>query len=316
MKTILTGVKPTGVPHVGNFFGAIKPAINLGANFLFIADYHALTTVKDAELMKTLTRDLACSYLACGLNPSKTVFYRQSDVPQIFELFTILQNTTTKGLLNRAHAFKAHGQEETVNMGLFNYPMLMSADILAFNTTHVPVGQDQKQHIEIAQSIARAFNAVYGETLVVPSPLIEKDVATIPGLDGRKMSKSYNNQIPLFAAPGELKKTIMRITTDSSLPAEPKPTEHVLFQLYSLFAKKDETAKMKKRFQTGVGWGEVKTALFEVANRELTPMREKFDYYQQNYHLVEKILADGAKNAQIQATKTLDLVKKAVGICP
>ena len=313
-KVVLTGVKPTGIPHVGNFFGAIKPAIELGADYLFIADAHALTTVKDAKLMRGLVRELACAWLACGLNPSKTVFYRQSDVSEIFELFTILQNTTAKGLLNRAHAFKAAGAEESINMGLFNYPLLQAADILAFGTTHVPVGQDQKQHIEIAQSIAKAFNAVYGETLVVPAPQISKEVAIIPGLDGRKMSKSYGNQIPLFHPPADLKKYIMRITTDSSLPTEPKPTDHVLFQLYSLFATGQEAAAMKKRFKSGIGWGEVKAELFEVANRVLTPMREKFDYYMQNYAEAEKILQDGAARAKEKARATLDRVKVAVGL--
>ncbi|MCL2586655.1 MAG: tryptophan--tRNA ligase [Firmicutes bacterium] len=314
-RTILTGVKPTGIPHVGNLFGAIRPAIELGADYLFIADYHALTTVKDAKTMRGLVKELACAWLACGLDPKRTVFYKQSDVSEIFEIFTIVQNITPKGELDRSHAYKAAMDEgQSINMGLYNYPILMSADILAFDTTHVPVGKDQEQHLENAKHIARAFNAIYGQTFTVPESLIEKSVATIPGLDGRKMSKSYGNQIPLFAPANELKKHIMRITTDSSLPSEPKPTDHVLFQLYSLFATKQETDTMAKRFLVGIGWGDVKKELYEVANRELTPMREKFDYYMANYAEVEKILSEGAGRARKKAQATLERVKIAVGI--
>lgn len=323
-RVILTGVKPTGTPHVGNFFGAIKPAIELGADFLFIADYHALTTVKNAKELQGFVREIACTWLACGLDPSKTIFYKQSDIPEIFELAIILANITPKGLLNRAHAYKAivqaAGDESTINMGLFNYPILQSADILAFGTTHVPVGQDQKQHIEICADIAKAFNAKFGQNLPLtsifkpPEALIQPGVATIPGLDGRKMSKSYGNQIPLFVPPNELKKYIMRITTDSSTPTEPKPTDHVLFGLYSLFATPAEVKTMRTKFQQGIGWGEVKSSLFEVANRTLTPMRERYEYYMKNYGEVEKILNDGAVKAREVARKTLDRVRKAVGV--
>ncbi|MCL2846975.1 MAG: tryptophan--tRNA ligase [Firmicutes bacterium] len=333
MKTILTGVKPTGVPHIGNYFGAIKPAIDStnelrGAkSYLFIADYHALTTVKSAAEMNQYVREIACTWLACGLDIKKTVFYRQSDVPQIFELSTILTNVTPKGLMNRAHAYKAIVQaaidrgvdpDVDVNMGLFTYPILMSADILAFDTDLVPVGRDQQQHVEITVDIAKAFNAVYGgsddkKILTIPQPKIEKSVATIPGLDGRKMSKSYGNQIPLFANSNDLKKCIMRITTDSTAPTDPKPTDHPLFEMYKLFANPSEIEFMTNKFANGVGWGDVKTELFRVADRTITPMRERFEYYMNNYELVEKILADGAKSARKKATETLSRVRLAIG---
>jgi len=327
-KTILTGIKPTGVPHVGNYFGAIKPAIemaNMGENrsFLFLADYHSLTTVKNANELKQYVREIACTWLACGLDLKRTVFYKQSDVPQIFELATILANVTPKGLLNRAHAYKsivadalAAGKDPDVdvNMGLYTYPILMAADILAFDTNLVPVGADQKQHVEIAQNIVRAFNAVYGNTLVVPEPKIEKNVSTIPGLDGRKMSKSYGNQIPLFAPEAELKKHIMRIVTDSSLPTDPKPTTHPLFEMYKLFATADEVKEFAKRFKNGIGWGDAKKELFNVANRELTPMREKYNFYMANPHMVDDVLNAGAVQARMVATNTLKRVRSAVGV--
>ena len=320
MKTILTGIKPSGTPHVGNFFGAIKPAITQinatrGArSLLFIADYHALTTVRDSGMLRDYVRELACVWLACGLDPKTTIFYRQSDVPEIFELATIISNITPKGLLNRAHAFKAATDSGAdVNMGLFNYPVLMSADILAFDTNYVPVGQDQKQHVEITADIAGAFNAVWGQTLTIPEPRIEKAVAIIPGLDGRKMSKSYGNQIPLFAPAIELKKHIMRITTDSSEPSEPKPLDHPLMQLYTLFATPEEANIMRTRFANGVGWGTVKSELVTVAERTIAPMRAKFEYYIANYGLVEDILRDGAKRARAIAKKTLKRVRIAVG---
>ncbi|MCL2570311.1 MAG: tryptophan--tRNA ligase [Firmicutes bacterium] len=325
-KTILTGVKSTGIPHVGNYFGSFKPSIE-GAkaanmrSFLFIADYHALTTVKCAAEMKENVNEIACTWLACGLDLKKTAFYRQSDVPQIFELAIILSNVTPKGLMNRSHAYKAVVQDAVdagkdpdvdVNMGLFCYPILMSADILAFDTNFVPVGQDQKQHVEIAQAIARSFNAIYGSVLVVPEPKITKDQATIPGLDGRKMSKSYGNQIPMFAPEGELKKYIMKIVTDSSLPTDPKSTDCVIFDLYKLFATDDEVHVMKSKFENGIGWGEVKNELFRVANRTLTPLREKYNYFKSNPEIVEQLLQDGAKKARKVAQKTLDRIRKSI----
>ena len=315
------------MPHVGNYFGAIKPAIERiadgeGGGFLFIADYHALTTVKDAELLRQYVKEIACTWLACGLDAGKTIFYRQSDVPEIFELATILSNSTPKGLLNRAHAYKAAVQmsldagkdpDNDVNMGLFNYPVLMAADILAFGTNFVPVGSDQKQHCEIASDIAKAFNHVYGQVLTIPEALILKEQAVLPGLDGRKMSKSYGNQIPLFVPEKQLEKYIKRIVTDSSDPNQPKTTHVPIFQLYKLFASEQETKVMEEKFAKGISWGEVKGELFTVANRQLASLREKYNYYMENYTEVEKILAKGALRAREVATKTLARVRKAIG---
>jgi len=321
-QVVLTGVKPTGMPHIGNYLGAIRPAIesaNKGsqpfvfdntdaASFFFIADYHALTTVKCAKELRRLTQEIACVWLACGLDPKKTVFYRQSDVPEIFELSVILGNYTAKGLLDRAHAFKDACQAgRDVNIGLYTYPVLMSADILAFGTNFVPAGKDQQQHIEIAQDIAQAFNAACGlQVLVVPMPRIAKDVAIIPGLDGRKMSKSYGNVIPLFCDEAELLRCIKRITTDSSAPDAPKPKDHLIFQLYKHFSGKD--------MDTRIGWGDAKQKLFEVINAALKPMRDKYNYYMENYGEVEKILTEGAARARVAARGTLERVRKAIGV--
>lgn len=324
---VLTGIKPSGVPHIGNYFGSMKPSIEAAnasthPSFLFLADYHALTTVKSAAELQQYVKDVSCAWLACGLDTTTTVFYRQSDVPQTFELATILSNVTPKGLMNRAHAYKAvtaaaeaAGREldGEVSMGLFNYPVLMSADILLFDTNWVPVGSDQKQHIEIAADIAKAFNAVYGDVLVVPQPKIEKEQATIPGLDSRKMSKSYGNQIPLFAPEAELKNYIKKIVTDSSAPTEPKSTDSLVFILYQLFATPEEVREMEKRFKRGIGWGEAKDELFRVVNRKLAPMRERYEHYVNNYHEVEEILDKGAAIARGVAEQTLKRVRSVIG---
>lgn len=324
MKTILTGIKPTGISHLGNYFGAYAPAITslnsgVAQSFFFIADYHALTTVKNAETLREYNKQIACTWLACGLDPNNSVFYRQSDVPEIFELAIILANYTPKGLLNRAHAYKdirknkEKGDEE-VNMGLFNYPLLQASDILTFGATDVPVGKDQKQHIEICQGIARAFNAIHGEVLTVPNVQIKKDVATIPGLDGRKMSKSYGNQIPLFCSSQELDFYIKKIKTDSSLPIDPKSTDCDIFALYKLFANKEELKIMENKFAVGVGWGEVKKELHRVTDRLIAPMREKYLFYMSNPDVVEKILQDGARRARERARQILNRVRSAVGV--
>jgi len=310
MKTILTGIKPTGTPHIANYFGAIKPALegaSDGKSFFFIADYHALTTVRNPKEMSQNIKEIVCTWLACGLDPKKTTLYRQSDVPEIFELATILGNVTAKGLMDRAHAYKAAVQaNESVNMGLYTYPILMAADILLFDTNFVPVGQDQKQHIEIAADIANSFNAIYGKVLTVPQPQIRKDVAIIPGLDGQKMSKSYGNVIPLFASPDELLKCIKRITTDSSAPTDPKPADHLIFKLFELFGKKG--------VKTNVGWGQLKQELFETADAYIAPMRDKYNKLMANYGEVEKILDDGATKARKVAAETMTRVKKAIGV--
>ena len=326
-KTTLSGIKPTGVPHVGNYFGSIKPNLekaseNNMASYLFVADYHALNQIKDPAVLKQCVREIACTWLACGLDPKKTVFYRQSDVPEVLELAIILTGVTPKGLLNRAHAYKAIVQaasedgrdpDSDVNVGLYFYPILMAADILMFDTNFVPVGQDQKQHIEIAGDIAKAFNATYGQTLTVPEAVIKKEVAIVPGIDGRKMSKSYGNQIPLFAEAGELKKAIMRIVTDSTSPQEPKSIEHPIFQIYKLLATDVEAKAFAKRFSSGIGWGEAKAELLRVAEREFKPLRERYNYFINNFDQVEKILQDGAKKARVKAREVLRRVRTAIG---
>jgi len=326
-KRVLTGIKPTGDAHIGNYFGALKPAVDLSESgeydcFYFIADYHALTTLGTKEEMKNYTFNMACALLACGLDPEKVVFYRQSDVPEIFELNWILSNVTPKGLMNRAHAYKAivernqeNGQDldAGVNMGLYNYPILMAADILTFKSDFVPVGLDQKQHIEIARDIATYFNNKYGEVLTLPNDLIQKDCPALVGLDGRKMSKSYGNTIPLFCPENELKKKINRIVTDSRLPGEPKDIDCTLNKIYKLFATEQQQTEFDKKLLAGLGWGDAKKELIEVANEYIKPMREKYEYYQQNPKIVKEILDTGANRARMIAKRSLEKVKKAIG---
>ena len=323
---ILTGIKPTGIPHIGNYFGAIKPAIELSKSdndcLYFIADYHALNIIKEKEKFYELNYVIASTWLACGLDPEKVVFYKQSDIPEVFELSWILSNVTAKGLLNRAHAYKAKVEENesnnldpdlNINMGLYNYPVLMAADILLMNTTKVPVGLDQKQHVEIAREIARVFNHTYGKGLVVPEEVISKSFGVLPGLDGRKMSKSYNNVIPLFCDENELRKKINKIVTDCKLPGEEKNVDCLLFQIYSLFANEEEINEMKTLFKNGIGWGDAKKKVFEVVNNYLSPMREKYNYYMAHKEIVDEILLKGAAKARIIAKETLDRVRKLIG---
>lgn len=326
-KRVLTGIKPTGYAHIGNYFGALKPAVELSETgeydcFYFIADYHALTTLNNKEEMQDYSYNMACALLACGLNPDKVVFYRQSDVPEIFELNWILSNVTPKGLMNRAHAYKAivernqeSGQDldSGVNMGLYNYPILMAADILMFNSDFVPVGLDQKQHIEIARDIANSFNNKYGKILTEPNDLIQESCPSLVGLDGRKMSKSYGNTIPLFSTENELKKKINRIVTDSRLPGEPKDIDCTLNKIYKLFATEAQQKEFDQKLLAGLGWGDAKKELFEIANEYIKPMREKFYYYQENKHLVDEILAKGAERARAVAKANLNRIRKAIG---
>ena len=312
MQVYLTGIKATGNPHLGNYLGAIKPAIDdaNGADiksFYFIADYHSLTTVHDRAKLREKTREVACVWLACGLDPRKTVFYRQSDIPEIFEISTILGNYTAKGLMDRAHAFKAAKDAgHDVNIGLFTYPILMSADILTFNANFVPVGSDQQQHVEIATDIAGAFNAIHGKTFVVPKASIKKDVAVIAGLDGRKMSKSYNNEIPLFCPEADLLKYIKKIPTDSTPADAPKDRTHLIFQLYRHFTGAELDNK--------IGWGDAKMRLFDAVNAVISPMREKYNQLTQNYAEVEKILREGAERARVVSRETISRVRAAIGV--
>lgn len=325
---VLTGIKPTGTAHLGNYLGAIKPAIKQANNnnalaYFFIADYHALNYIQDKEELARLTYELASTWLACGLDIEKVVFYKQSDVYQTFELQSVLNNVTPKGLLNRAHAYKAMvednvnkglDQDSNINMGLYNYPILMAADILLFDTKLVPVGQDQKQHVEITRDIAQYFNKKYGNTLVVPEPVIEDKVSTIIGLDGRKMSKSYGNIIPLFCTEKVLQKTINKIVTDSSGVDEPKDTDNNVYKLYKLFATPKELKDFELALSQGIGWGSAKKELFNVINRELAPLREKYNYYMENLHIIDELLQKGAQKARQVASDTLLRVRKAIGV--
>lgn len=327
-QVVLTGIKPTGTPHIGNYFGAIKQAIEMSKNdeydnFYFIADYHALNSLKTKDDMQKYTRELACTWLACGLDPEKVMFYRQSQINEATELCWILMNVTPKGLMDRAHAYKACVQaneemgkdaDDGVNMGLYNYPILMAADILLFNTKFVPVGADQKQHVEMARDIAKYFNKKYGYTLVVPQERIQEKTATLVGLDGRKMSKSYGNQIPLFCDEAVLKKLISSIKTDSSLPTEPKSTDCTLFEYIKLFGTEEKVAEMEKRFAEGISWADVKKELFEIVNSYLKPMRDKYDYYMAHFEEVEELLKKGEERAKVIAKETIERVKKAIGV--
>ncbi|HMY21591.1 MAG TPA: tryptophan--tRNA ligase, partial [Polyangium sp.] len=291
-KTILTGVKSSGHPHIGNYVGAIKPALELvkkpdHQGLLFIADYHSLTTVHDKKAMQHSTLEVAATWLACGLDPSNVVIFRQSDIPELFELAWVLSCFTGKGLLNRAHAYKAIVQKNEeagndvdagVNMGLYNYPVLMAADILMFGTDLVPVGKDQLQHLEMTADMAGSFNAVYGPILKIPAAYINEQTAIIPGLDGRKMSKSYDNEIPLFGDPKKLRKLVMRIVTDSRPPEEPKePETSHIFQMYQAFATPEQAAALADRYRKGIGWGEAKQALYEALEASLAEPRKVYD---------------------------------------
>jgi tryptophanyl-tRNA synthetase len=329
MKIALTGIKPTGTLHIGNYFGAIKPALRLAEKYearYFIADYHALNAVKNADALRNAISGIAAGWLAAGLDPEKTVFYRQSDVPETFELATILAAFTSKGLMNRAHAYKAAVEQNVVrgedgdagiNMGLFTYPVLMAADILLFNADLVPVGHDQMQHIEMAQDIAGALNFNYKQKLLnVPEAAVQEDTAVVPGLDGRKMSKSYGNTIPLFSDERELRSLIMRIVTNSQTVDEPKdPDSSQIFALYKLFADSDEQAALAARYRGGgMGWGEAKEELFRVVNRCLIPLRERYNALLAEPENLNRILRDGALKARAIACETIKRLRKAVGI--
>ena len=330
MKQIsLTGIKPTGDLHIGNYFGAIKPALELAKTYnarYFIADYHGLNTMKDPAELNTTIRHVAAGWLASGLDPEKVIFYRQSSIPEVFELTTMLMAFTSKGLMNRAHAYKAAVQENNekgddtdagVNMGLFTYPVLMAADIILFDSDIVPVGKDQVQHIEMAQDIAQSVNANYGKQILkIPLAGVQENSAVVPGLDGRKMSKSYNNTIPLFAPEKILRKTIMRIVTNSQPVEEPKdPDSSQIFLLYKLFADNAEQSALAARYRTGgMGWSEAKEELFRVVNRTLSPIREQYEEIMADIPALDKILAQGAEKARPIAAATVRRFREAAGI--
>ncbi len=323
-KIVLTGIKPTGTPHIGNYLGALKPLIDLSQNhktIMFIADLHALNAEKDAQAIKQHTYEIAALMIAMGLNLENTVLFRQSDIDEIYKLSEFLMNVTPKGLMNRAHSYKARVEKNTeigedvdagVNMGLYTYPILMAADILLYNSDIVPVGKDQKQHVEFARDIAGYFNNIYGETFKLPEPVIGETAGIIPGLDGRKMSKSYDNTIPLLCPSNELKKKVMRIITDSKTPEESKnPDESTIFQIYRFFANETEIAALRKRFlDGGMGYGEAKTILFEKMDSVLSKPRAEYERLLANKSEIDAILANGAKRAGFVASKTIAKVKK------
>ncbi|HEX4854955.1 tryptophan--tRNA ligase [Arenimonas sp.] len=326
---VLTGITTSGTPHLGNYAGAIRPAIAASRrpgveSFYFLADYHALIKVQDPARVQRSTLEIAASWLACGLEPDKVWFYRQSDIPEIPELTWLLTCVAGKGLLNRAHAYKAAvdrnreaGEDDDagVSAGLFMYPVLMAADILMFRAHSVPVGRDQIQHIEMARDFGARFNHLYGEHFVLPEAAIEENVATLPGLDGRKMSKSYDNTIPLFAPRAELKKLIFSIVTDSRAPGEPKDTEgSALFQLHQAFSTPEQSAAFARAFAEGIGWGEAKQALFERIDAEVAPMREKYEALMAKPIEIEAILREGAIKARRIATPLLAELRHAVGL--
>lgn len=320
MKIFLSGIQPSGALHLGNYFGAMQPAIELqsqGQAVYFIADYHALTSVNKAEDLRRFTLDVAAGFLACGLDPQRAILFRQSDVPQVHELAWLLSVVTPMGLLERAHSYKdkvAHGAETT--HGLFAYPVLMAADILLFNADVVPVGKDQKQHLEIARDIAQKFNDRYGPVLKLPEPLIRESTAIVPGLDGRKMSKSYHNTLELFSEEKALQKKIMSIPTDSTPVADPKPLEgSILAQLMQTVGSPEQYASFAKKMQQGgVGYGDLKKELAAVIKEFLKPFQEKYHHYQNHPAEVHEILNQGAERARALALPILQKVRQATGL--
>ena len=325
----LTGITTSGTPHLGNYVGSIRPAVRASLtagveSFYFLADYHSLIKIDEPERIQRSTLEIAASWLAAGLDPERVTFYRQSDIPEIPELTWFLTCVTGKGVLNRAHAYKAAvdknmaaavDPDSDVNMGLFMYPLLMGADILMFNAHKVPVGRDQVQHIEMARDMANSFNHRYGNHFVAPEAAIEEAVATLPGLDGRKMSKSYDNTIPMFASRAQLQKLIASIVTDSRAPGEPKETQgSALFQIYQAFASADETQSLQQAYADGIGWADAKQVLLERIDREIAPMRDTYQSLINDPLRIEAILAAGAAKARAVATPLMQELRHAVGL--
>ena len=317
---ILSGIQPTGAPHLGNYFAMMKPAIELqnqGEAFLFIADYHTLTVTPNPETLRKQITELAADFLACGLNPEKTIFFRQSDIPELTELTWVLSCLTPVGLLERCHSYKdkvANGISP--NCGLFFYPMLMSADILMYKSNIVPVGKDQKQHVEVARDIAIKFNNTYGETFPLPEPQIKEDVATVSGTDGRKMSKSYSNTIPLFGDEKQIRKTFMKIVSDSKTPEEPKdPDSCSIFALYKLFTTEKQIKDMAARYRAGgLMYSTAKQELFEMYKTHFDPLRKKREEITVDQQYIETILHTGAEKASAIAKETIKEVRQKVGL--
>ncbi len=329
-KRILTGITTTGIPHIGNFFGAIKPAIELSdsndaESFLFLADLHAIIKQNDHSAIEDSVKNVALAWLSAGLNPDNTNFYRQSDIPEISELAWILGCVTSKGLINRSHAYKAAvdqnkannlDDDKAITMGLFSYPVLMAADILIFNATHVPVGSDQIQHLEMTRDIAARFNHIYKNDLFnLPEAITNDDAKTIPGLDGRKMSKSYNNVIPFLCSEKELQKGVMRIVTNSLEPGVKKDIKDCnLFTIYSSFASNDQIDALKKLYADGVGWGEAKKLVFNDLNAIIEPVRDRYFDLLQKPDYLNEVLDHGSLKVAPIAKELLEKVRDLVGI--
>jgi tryptophanyl-tRNA synthetase len=337
-QRVLTGIQATGQPHIGNLVGAIRPGLRLVEEghdaMYFIADYHALTTLQDGQQIAKLTREVAATWLASGLDPNRVLFYRQSDIPEIFELTWALTCYTPKGWMNKAHSYKARVAENIavaaarnqpaeevdvdagINMGVYDYPILMAADILAFDADLVPVGKDQQQHVEIARDIAQRINHAVGkEVLRLPRAMIDPDTGLVPGLDGRKMSKSYGNAIPMFAPTKDLQKLASRIETDSTPPESPKdPDKSTIFQIYKAIASADDARTLADRMRAGIGWGDAKRALFEKLESELAPARERYRALMAEPEKIDALLAEGAARARPTARRTLDRVRAAIGM--
>jgi tryptophanyl-tRNA synthetase len=326
----LTGITTTGTPHIGNYVGAIRPGIAASQdpkkkNYYFLADFHALAKNEDPDKISRSTLEIAAAWMALGLDTEHATFYRQSDIPEITELTWVLTSMTAKGLMNRAHSYKAAVQANVENgdkdpdrgitMALYSYPILMAADILMFKSTKVPVGRDQKQHVEMARDIAQRFNHHYGDILVLPDPVIGDDTAVLAGLDGRKMSKSYNNTIPLFAPEKPLRKLIMKIKTNSLEPGEPKETVgSTLFDIYRAFATPEETSDVEELYADGIAWGAMKQMLFEYVNEHIKPARDEYDRLIADPAVVEAELQKGAERAREFAVPYMAQIRDAIGI--
>ena len=327
-KVVLTGIKPSGTPHIGNYLGMIRPALELAQQYqalYFIADYHALTTIRERSTLKHLTYEVAATWLALGLDPEEVVFFRQSDIPEVLELTWVLACFTSKGLLNRAHAYKSEvdsnmasgrSQDEGINAGLFSYPVLMAADILMYGSQFVPVGLDQKQHIEITRDIATTFNNTYGDILNIPEGVIKEEVMVIPGLDGRKMSKSYQNIIPIFSTSKELRKQVMRIVTDSRRPEEPKdPDKDNVFNIYKYFAPQEAVEQVRQQYLNGgIAYSQIKEDLYQLLEGRFGPAREKYNQLINDPNQMNQILQNGAEKARRYAMPILSRIRRAIGI--
>lgn len=326
-KTILTGITTTGTPHLGNYAGAIRQAIRSSKkdnyrSFLFLADYHSLIKNKNPKEIKQSCLEVAATWIALGLDTSKTIFYRQSDIPEILELNWILSTFTAKGLMNRAHAYKSavsqnegnSDHDKGITMGLYSYPILMAADILMFKASYVPVGQDQVQHLEMTRDIAQRFNHKYGEIFVLPEAILEKNATILPGLDGRKMSKSYNNFIPLFSSSDELRRKVMKIKTDSLEPGVPKPTECSLYDVYKAFASVDESTAFRKKLEEGISWGDAKEDLFQLLDSHLSAPRKEYQKLIKDPKNLNEELLIGAKRAREWSVPYMSEIRDVLGI--